>query len=38
MIFKQFFEPESSTYTYVLADEQSREAVLIDPVASEIEV
>ncbi len=28
----QFQEPESSTYTYILADEQSREAVIIDPV------
>ena len=38
MIFHQFFEVESSTYTYLLASEQTREAVLIDPVASEIEV
>lgn len=37
MIFQQFFEQESSTYSYLLASEQSREAVLIDPVASEIE-
>lgn len=37
MIFKQFFEEESSTYTYLLACEKTREAVLIDPVASEIE-
>jgi glyoxylase-like metal-dependent hydrolase (beta-lactamase superfamily II) len=38
MIFKQFFEKNSSTYTYLLACEQSREAVIIDPVASEIEL
>lgn len=38
MIFHQFFEIESSTYTYLLASEQTREAVLIDPVASENEV
>lgn len=37
MIFHQFFEQESSTYTYLLACEDTREAVLIDPVASEIE-
>lgn len=37
MIFQQFFEMESSTYTYLIACEQSREAVLIDPVVSEIE-
>ncbi|MBV9362263.1 MAG: MBL fold metallo-hydrolase [Betaproteobacteria bacterium] len=32
MIFRQLFDPQSSTYTYLLADEKSREAVLIDPV------
>jgi sulfur dioxygenase len=32
MIFRQLFDPQSSTYTYVLADESTREAVLIDPV------
>lgn len=37
MIFQQFFEKQSSTYTYLIACEQSREAVLIDPVVSEIE-
>lgn len=37
MIFHQFFEKESSTYTYLVASEQTREAVLIDPVATEIE-
>ena len=30
MIFRQLFDPASSTYTYLLAD--SGEAVLIDPV------
>ena len=30
MIFRQLFDPQSSTYTYLLAD--AREAVLIDPV------
>ncbi len=32
MIFRQLFETTSSTYTYLLADEESGEAVLIDPV------
>lgn len=32
MIFRQLFDQVSSTYTYLLADERTREAVLIDPV------
>jgi sulfur dioxygenase len=32
VIFRQLFDPQSSTYTYLLADAASREAVLIDPV------
>ncbi|MEP7209162.1 MAG: rhodanese-like domain-containing protein [Casimicrobiaceae bacterium] len=32
MIFRQLFDPPSSTYTYLLADPGTREAVLIDPV------
>jgi len=36
-MFKQLFDQESSTYTYLLTDEHSREAVIIDPVASHIE-
>jgi glyoxylase-like metal-dependent hydrolase (beta-lactamase superfamily II)/rhodanese-related sulfurtransferase len=32
MIFRQLFDHVSSTYTYLLADEATREAVLIDPV------
>ena len=35
MIFRQLFEKNSSTYTYLLADEDSREAVLIDTVVEE---
>ncbi|KAK2191806.1 hypothetical protein NP493_45g05018 [Ridgeia piscesae] len=31
-IFKQLFEKETSTYTYLLADKKTKEAVLIDPV------
>lgn len=36
MIFQQFFEPDSATYTYLLGCEQHRLAVLIDPVESEV--
>ena len=38
MIFKQLFDPASHTFTYLLADAASKEAVLIDPVNSQIEV
>ncbi len=37
MIFRQLFDAESSTYTYVLGDEHSREAVIIDPVIEHVE-
>jgi len=36
MIFQQLFEAESCTYSYLLGCEQSRQAVLIDPVESEV--
>ena len=36
-MFKQMFDAKSSTLTYLIADDQSREAVLIDPVASHID-
>lgn len=32
LFFRQFFDTESSTYTYLLADPTTSEAVLIDPV------
>ena len=32
MIFEQLFDPSTSTYTYLLGDEESRDAILIDPV------
>jgi glyoxylase-like metal-dependent hydrolase (beta-lactamase superfamily II)/rhodanese-related sulfurtransferase len=32
MIFRQLYDAPSSTYTYLLADENTREALLIDPV------
>jgi len=35
MIFRQLFDPLSSTYTYVLGCETTRQAILIDPVMPE---
>ncbi|XP_013881071.1 persulfide dioxygenase ETHE1, mitochondrial [Austrofundulus limnaeus] len=32
LLFRQLFEKESSTYTYLLADKTTKEAVIIDPV------
>jgi glyoxylase-like metal-dependent hydrolase (beta-lactamase superfamily II)/rhodanese-related sulfurtransferase len=32
LIFRQLFDPQSSTYTYLLGDGESHQAVLIDPV------
>jgi len=37
MIFRQLFDLESSTYTYLLADPETRDAVLIDPVLERLE-
>lgn len=37
LVFEQLFDPESSTYTYLLGDPQSRAAVLIDPVVEQVE-
>lgn len=36
MLFKQFFEPDTSTFTYLLACEKTKQAVLIDTVESEV--
>jgi sulfur dioxygenase len=36
MIFRQLFDPETSTYSYLLADEVAREALLIDPVREQV--
>lgn len=36
-LFYQMFEQESSTYTYLLADEATKQAILIDPVLETIE-
>ncbi len=37
MIFRQLFEPVSSTYTYLLGCETTGQALLIDPVVNAIE-
>ncbi|MDT7837943.1 MBL fold metallo-hydrolase [Aquabacterium sp. OR-4] len=37
MIFRQLFEPLSSTYTYLLGCEATGQALLIDPVVNSIE-
>lgn len=37
MIFRQLADLETSTYTYLLGDEATREAVLIDPVLERVE-
>ncbi|CAM2007909.1 MBL fold metallo-hydrolase [Acanthopleuribacter pedis] len=37
MLFRQLFDRETATFTYVLADEQTREAVIIDPVSHQLE-
>lgn len=36
MLFRQLFDATSSTYTYLLADQQTGEAVLIDPVREQM--
>ncbi|WP_066380446.1 MBL fold metallo-hydrolase [Anabaena sp. CA = ATCC 33047] len=37
MLFRQLFDPETSTYTYLIADEASQIAVLVDPVLEQVE-
>lgn len=36
MIFRQLIDSESSTYTYILGDESSRKAMIIDPVLTKV--
>ncbi len=36
-IFRQLFDQESSTYTYLIADPETKEAVIIDPVYEKYE-
>lgn len=37
MIFRQLFDASTSTYTYLVGDEGSRKALLIDPVREQVE-
>ena len=37
MIFKQVFDKKSSTYTYLIASSEGREALIIDPVLENVE-
>jgi glyoxylase-like metal-dependent hydrolase (beta-lactamase superfamily II)/rhodanese-related sulfurtransferase len=37
MLFRQLFDSETATYTYILGDPDSKEAVIIDPVRDQIE-
>lgn len=37
LIFRQMFDKESWTYTYLLADADTKEAVIIDPVIDQVE-
>lgn len=37
MIFRQLFDPESSTYTYLIGDSSSQTATLVDPVMEQVE-
>ena len=36
LVFRQLFDPASSTYTYLLADGRSSAAVIIDPVFEQV--
>ena len=38
MIFKQFFDETSSTYTYLISSGSNREALIIDPVLENVDV
>lgn len=37
IVFYQLFEPETSTYTYLIADQKTKEAALIDPVLETVD-
>ena len=36
VLFRQLFDPQSSTYTYLLADDRTGQAILIDPVFEQV--
>jgi sulfur dioxygenase len=37
MLFRQLFDQDSSTYSYLLADQQTGDALIIDPVIEQLE-
>jgi uncharacterized NAD(P)/FAD-binding protein YdhS/glyoxylase-like metal-dependent hydrolase (beta-lactamase superfamily II) len=37
MLFRQLFDQESSTYTYLIADSETKAAILVDPVLEQVE-
>ncbi len=37
MLFRQLFDQETSTYTYLIADPATKEALLIDPVIEQVD-
>ncbi len=37
MLFRQLFDQDSNTYTYLIADLDSKEALLVDPVLEQVE-
>ena len=37
MLLRQLFDPDTSTYTYLIADEATRRAAIIDPVREHAE-
>ncbi|MEB3340200.1 MBL fold metallo-hydrolase [Okeania sp.] len=37
MLLRQLFDPETSTYTYLIADMSAKEAALVDPVLEQVE-
>ncbi|MEO1466426.1 MAG: MBL fold metallo-hydrolase [Cyanobacteria bacterium J06633_1] len=36
MLFRQLFDRQSSTYTYLIADSQTKAAILVDPVLEQV--
>ena len=37
MLFRQMYDNETSTYTYLIADENTKEAALVDPVIEQVD-
>jgi glyoxylase-like metal-dependent hydrolase (beta-lactamase superfamily II) len=37
MLFRQLFDPESSNYTYLIADRQAKDAILVDTVLEQVD-